>query len=104
MNPVNHELRSEKSAPPKPGRQRQGLLPDWTRSQIARWRRRLRLHGLLKPAGKTCKSDAPRFGQRIFPAGLKLKEHVLLPALATAGKGAALGLTFFHKGTNTKSQ
>jgi len=46
-------------------RRLQRLLPTWTRSQIARLLRRLRLHGLSKLAG------------------LKLQEHLLLPALAT---------------------
>lgn len=60
------------------------LLPTWTRSQIARLLRRLRLHGLIKKVGKTYKYYATKFGQRLLLAGLKLKEHLLLPALANA--------------------
>jgi hypothetical protein len=65
-------------------RQLQRLLPDWTRSQIARLLRRLRLHGLIKKVGNTYKYYATRLGQRILLAGLKLKEHLLLPSLSAA--------------------
>lgn len=65
-------------------RRLQRLLPDWTRSQIARLLRRLRLHGLIKKVGKTYKYYTTQFGQRILLAGLKLKEHLLLPTLAAA--------------------
>lgn len=65
-------------------RRLQRLLPAWTRSQIGRLLRRLRLHGLIKKIGHTYKYYATRFGQRLLLAGLKLKEHVLLPTLAGA--------------------
>ena len=65
-------------------RRLQRLLPTWTRGQIARLPRRLRLHGLIKKVGKTYKHYATQFGQRLLLAGLKLKEHLLLPALANA--------------------
>ena len=65
-------------------RRLQRLLPDWTRSQIARLLRRLRWHGLIQKVGKTYKYYATKFGQRILLAGLKLKEHLLMPTLATA--------------------
>ena len=65
-------------------RRLQRVLPTWTRSQIARLLRRLRLHGLIKKVGKTYKYYATQFGQRLLLAGLKLKEHLLLPALAAA--------------------
>jgi hypothetical protein len=65
-------------------RRLQRLLPDWTRSQIARLLRRLRLHGLIKKVGNTYKYYATRLGQRILLAGLKLKEHLLLPSLSAA--------------------
>ena len=65
-------------------RRLQRLLPQWTRSQIARLLRRLRLHGLIKKVGKTYKYYATSFGQRLLLAGLKLKEHLLLPALSAA--------------------
>lgn len=65
-------------------RRRQKLLPQWTRSQIARLLRRLRLHGLIKKVGKTYKYYATHFGQRILLAGLKLKEHLLMPTLSVA--------------------
>ena len=65
-------------------RRLQRLLPDWTRSQIARLLRRLRLPGLIKKVGNTYKYYATRFAQRILLAALKLKEHLLLPALSAA--------------------
>jgi hypothetical protein len=65
-------------------RRLQRLLPQWTRSQIGRLLRRLRLHGLIKKVGKTYKYYTTRFGQRLLLAGLKLKEHLLLPALSPA--------------------
>jgi hypothetical protein len=65
-------------------RRLQHLLPAWTRSQIGRLLRRLRLHGLIKKVGNTYKYYATRFGQRLLLAALKLREHVLLPTLATA--------------------
>jgi hypothetical protein len=46
--------------------------------------RRLRLHGLIKKVGRTYKYYATRFGQRLLLAGLKLKEHLLLPTLSAA--------------------
>jgi len=65
-------------------RRLQKLLPQRTRRRIGRLRRRRRLHGLIKKVGKTYKYYATNFGQRILLAGLKLKEHLLLPALASA--------------------
>jgi hypothetical protein len=65
-------------------RRLQRLLPQWTRSQIGRLLRRLRLHGLIKKVGKTYKYYATSFGQRLLLASLKLKEHLLLPALSAA--------------------
>lgn len=63
-------------------RRLQRLLPQWTRSQIGRLLRRLRLHGLIKKVGKTYKYYVTSFGQRLLVAALKLKEHLLLPTLA----------------------
>lgn len=65
-------------------RRLQRLLPQWTRSQIGRLLRRLRLHGLIKKVGKTYKYYVTSFGQRLLVAALKLKEHLLLPTLAAA--------------------
>jgi hypothetical protein len=65
-------------------RRLQRLLPQWTRSPIGRLLRRLRLHGLIKKVGQTSKYYATSFGQRLLLAGLKLKEHLLLPTLAAA--------------------
>ena len=65
-------------------RRLQRLLPRSTRSQIGRLLRRLRLHGLIKKVGQTYKYYATSFGQRLLLAGLKLKEHLLLPTLSAA--------------------
>jgi hypothetical protein len=65
-------------------RRLQRLLPQWTRSQVGRLLRRLRLHGLIKKVGKTYKCYATSLGPRLLLAGLKLKEHLLLPALSAA--------------------
>lgn len=65
-------------------RRRQRLLPQWTRSQIGRLLRRLRLHGLIKKVGQTYRYYATSFGERLLLAGLKLKEHLLLPSWSAA--------------------
>lgn len=65
-------------------RRLQRLLPTWTRAQIGRLLRRLRLHGLIKKVGNTYKYYLSAFGQRILLAALKLKEHLVLPTLAHA--------------------
>lgn len=65
-------------------RRLQRLLPQWTCSQIGRLLRRMRLHGLIRKIGRTYKYYTTSFGQRILLAGLKLKEHLLLPTLAAA--------------------
>ncbi|MBE0540184.1 MAG: MarR family transcriptional regulator [Verrucomicrobia bacterium] len=52
-------------------RRLQRLLPGWTRSQIARLLRRLRLHGLIKKVGRTYKYYATQFGQRLLLAACR---------------------------------
>jgi hypothetical protein len=45
--------------------------------------KRLRLHGLIKKIGHTYKYYVTALGQRALLAALKLKEHLILPALMT---------------------
>ena len=50
---------------------------------ISRVLKRLRLHGLIKKIGHTYKYYLTALGQRALLAALKLKEHLILPALMT---------------------
>lgn len=50
---------------------------------ISRVLKRLRLHGLIKKIGHTYKYYVTVLGQRALMAALKLKEHLILPALMT---------------------
>jgi hypothetical protein len=59
-------------------------LPDRSPSQISRLIKRLRVHGLLKRVGKTYKYYITEIGRKVVLTGLKLKELVLIPALAHA--------------------
>lgn len=45
--------------------------------------KRLRLHGLIKKIGHTYKYYVTGLDQRALLAALKLKEHLILPALMT---------------------
>ena len=51
--------------------------------QISRVLKRLRLHGLSQKIGHTYKYYVTALGQRALLAALKLKEHLILPALMT---------------------
>ena len=50
----------------------------------ARLLKRLRLHGWIKKVGKTYKYYLTELGRRAVLVGLKLKEHLIVPDLATA--------------------
>lgn len=63
-------------------RRMQAVLPEKTGGQIGRILKRLRLHGLIKKIGKTYKYYLTELGQRAVLVGLKLKEHLIVPALA----------------------
>jgi len=65
-------------------RRMRAVLPDKTGGQIGRILKRLRLHGLIKKIGKTYKYYLTQLGQRAVLVGLKLKEHLIVPGLATA--------------------
>ncbi len=53
-----------------------------TTAQISSALKRLRLHGLLKRIGRTCKYYLTRFGRQVMLMGLKLKELYIIPTLA----------------------
>ena len=61
----------------------QRVLPDRSGGQIGRLLKRLRLHGLIKKVGHTYKYYMTALGQKALVAALKVKEHIVLPALAT---------------------
>lgn len=65
-------------------RRMQAVLTGKTSGQIGRILKRLRLHGLIKKVGKTYKYYLTELGRRAVLAGLKLKEHLIVPGLATA--------------------
>ncbi len=65
----------------------QRVLPEKTGGQIGRILKRLRLHGLIKKIGHTYKYYLTALGQKALIAALKIKEHILLPAL-TQAKGS----------------
>ena len=58
-------------------------LPDKTSGQVSRLLKRLRLHGIIKKVGHTYKYYLTQFGKQVTTAGLKLRELVLIPQLAT---------------------
>ena len=65
-------------------RRMQAVLPGKNSGQIGRILKRLRLHGLIKKVGQTYKYYLTELGRRAVVVGLKLKEHLIIPGLATA--------------------
>jgi len=59
-------------------------LPDKSSQQISARLRRLRTHGLIRRVGRTYKYYLTDLGRRVVLAGLKLKELVVIPALAAS--------------------
>jgi hypothetical protein len=57
-------------------------MPDITSGRLSRLLRSLRLHGLIKKVGKTYKYYLTQFGQQVLLAALKVRELVVIPALA----------------------
>jgi len=57
-----------------------GRNPAW----ISRCLKRLRVHGLIKRIGRTYKYYLTNLGRRVVLTGLKLREMVIIPALAQA--------------------
>ena len=66
----------------------QRVLPEKNGGQIGRIIKRLRLHGLIKKIGHTYKYYVTALGQKTLIAALKLKEHILVPALTNAAAPA----------------
>lgn len=58
------------------------VLPSHGGAQMSRLLKRLRVHGILKRIGKTYKYYLTGFGRRVVTAALRLRETVVLPALA----------------------
>ena len=58
------------------------VLKDKTTSQLSRLLRALRMHGLIKKIGRTYKYYLTELGRRATAAALKLRELVIVPALA----------------------
>ena len=61
--------------------------PGWT----SRCLKRLRVHGLVKRIGRTYKYYVTELGRRVVLTGLKLREMVIIPALAQSSKALATG-------------
>ena len=51
---------------------------------MSRLLKRLRLHGLIRKVGRTCKYYLTQFGKQVITTGLKLRELVVIPQLAFA--------------------
>jgi hypothetical protein len=59
------------------------FLSDKNSGQISRLLKRLRLHGLIKKVSHTYKYYLTTFGKDVITAGLKLRELVIIPQLAS---------------------
>jgi hypothetical protein len=59
-------------------------FPDRSSAQISRTLKRLRVHGMIKKVGRTYHYYLTNFGRAVATAGLKVKELVLIPQLASA--------------------
>ena len=59
-------------------------FPQHNSGQMSRILRRLRAHGLIKKAAHSYKYYLTAFGKQVVTLGLKLKELVIIPQLATA--------------------
>lgn len=68
------------------GFQNKGIRRFWNNKnsgQISRLLKRLHVHGLIRRIGHTYKYYLSKFGQQVICMGLKLKELVIIPGLAT---------------------
>jgi hypothetical protein len=57
------------------------FLPGKTSGQISRLLKRLRLHGLIRKAGKSYKYYLTTPGKKVLITGLKIRELIIIPAL-----------------------
>ncbi len=60
------------------------VLPSYSGSQMGRVLKRLRLHGIIKRIGRTYKYYLTALGRAATAGALKLRECIVLPALALA--------------------
>ncbi len=58
------------------------FLSGKTSAQVSRLLKRLRLHGLIRKAGRAYKYYLTQFGKLVITTGLKLRELVIIPQLA----------------------
>lgn len=58
------------------------MIGDWKSARVSRLLKRLRLHGIIKRAGKTYHYYLTELGRRSVLTALKLRELVVIPALA----------------------
>jgi hypothetical protein len=61
---------------------RRQLLPHKNSGQITRLLKRLRVHGVIKKVGRRYKYYLTEFGRQVALMALKLREMVVIPALA----------------------
>ena len=57
-------------------------LTDWTRNQLSRLIKRMRLHGLLKKVAHSHNYYLTAFGRQVTLAALRLRQHLMLPEQA----------------------
>src|SRR5207237_6383614 len=65
------------------------VLPHYSAPQLSRLLKRLHVHGLIKKIGHTYKYYLTQAGQRVVLTALKLRELVVIPALAGVLPAAA---------------
>lgn len=58
------------------------VLPRLSKGQISRLLKRLRVHGIIKKIGHRYKYYFTKLGRRVVLTALKLRELVVIPALA----------------------
>jgi hypothetical protein len=56
-------------------------------AQLSRVLKRMRTHGIVKKIGRTYKYYVTAFGKRVIAAALRLREFVIIPALAQSAAG-----------------
>lgn len=64
------------------------VLAGKSRGQMGRILRRLRLHGLIKKVGRTYRYYLTKLGSRVLVAACRLRENLIMPALAGQPAGA----------------
>jgi hypothetical protein len=75
-------LRGEHQISGLTNRTLQKKLPGYSGARISRFLKRLHLHGIIRKIGHTYKYYLTKLGQVLLLAALKLKERILIPALA----------------------